>query len=313
MSSTHLRLEGPDLPSLLDQVRAEYGPGARDRPRRADPPRRRRRVLRPRALPPRGRGARGRGRRGPRRAHGRPGGGPGHWAGAAHRPDRANRDGPRRAAEPGGARRPPAARRHARRGSPAAAAPLPGRPAAQPAPTLLAALTSTAAGGTAPMSTESASFADVLSRLQHSVAGAPAPVAMPVAGPGRRAGGGGGRAADLRPPGRGPVAGACCTGEALPRCRSSPWVASSPGSRATRGPRSRQPRSLPSSRASRPRDRLPRRAPPAGARCTSTRAPRWWHGRCGSACRHRSSRTPAMPPPSTGGCCPGWSPDRPHR
>src|SRR3954463_15561681 len=29
MSSTHLRLEGPDLPSLLDQVRAEYGPGAR--------------------------------------------------------------------------------------------------------------------------------------------------------------------------------------------------------------------------------------------------------------------------------------------
>ena len=29
MSSTHLRLEGPDLPSLLEQVRAEYGPGAR--------------------------------------------------------------------------------------------------------------------------------------------------------------------------------------------------------------------------------------------------------------------------------------------
>ena len=29
MSSTHLQLEGPDLPSLLDQVRAEYGPGAR--------------------------------------------------------------------------------------------------------------------------------------------------------------------------------------------------------------------------------------------------------------------------------------------
>src|SRR3954469_5946003 len=29
MSSTHLRLEGPDLPSLLDQVSAEDGPGAR--------------------------------------------------------------------------------------------------------------------------------------------------------------------------------------------------------------------------------------------------------------------------------------------
>ena len=29
MSSTHLQLEGPDLPSLLEQIRAEYGPGAR--------------------------------------------------------------------------------------------------------------------------------------------------------------------------------------------------------------------------------------------------------------------------------------------
>ena len=164
MSSTHLRLEGPDLPSLLEQVRAEYGPGARDRPRRADPPRRGRRLLRPRALPPRGRGARGRGRR--------PGARP---VGRCPPPRPPARDGPRRPAEPGGARRPPVGT-PARPESLAREQPAPGplrsvprcRPAMGRPRRRLAAPTSTARWP-APMSTESASFADVLSRLQHSV------------------------------------------------------------------------------------------------------------------------------------------------
>ena len=145
MSSTHLRLEGPDLPSLLDQVRAEYGPGARvvhaERIRRGGVGgffARERYHLEVEVHE----AAAAAGGPGPGATAGRGGGRP--LSGAAHRPDRPNRDGPRRAAEPGGARRPPASRRHPRCGrwwQPSAA----WAAGAQPGPTLLAALTSTAA------------------------------------------------------------------------------------------------------------------------------------------------------------------------
>ena len=62
-----------------------------------------------------------------------------------------------------------------------AGSPQPGGTA--PALSLAAALASSAAGGAASLSTQSASFADVLSRLQHSVADVTAPVASPSAGP----------------------------------------------------------------------------------------------------------------------------------
>ncbi len=179
MSSTHLRLEGPDLPSLLDQVRAEYGPGAR--------------VVHAERIRRGGVGgffARERYHLEVEVHEVAAGVGPGPGATAGRGGGRATAQG-----LPTG----PTARtvmdlvdqlnqeehaahqRHA--GTPGAVAgsavPAPWAAAAQPAPTLLAALTSSTAGGTAPMSTESASFADVLSRLQHSVAGTPTPVASP--------------------------------------------------------------------------------------------------------------------------------------
>ena len=193
--------------------------------------------------------------------------------------------------------------------------PAPWAAGAQPAPTLLAALTSTAAGGTAPMSTESASFADVLSRLQHSVAGTPAPVATP---------------APL------PEAAPVAVAEEPPtfvRLGADPWpVPAAPGSapEVLQQPLGRQqpmvpetplppaavaqPRSIPPSRA----DHQPATACPAAPHRPERAAPRRERraggtGDARSACRHRSSRTPATHPPSTGGCCPGWSPDRPHR
>src|SRR3954452_20408758 len=172
MSSTHLRLEGPALPSLLDQVRAEYGPGAR--------------VVHAERI--------------------RRGGVGGFFARERYHLEVEVHEG---AAGQGGvpatARLPsgPTARTvmdlveqlnqeehvaHQRHAGTPGSCPGGAAPASwvagsgsQQAPTLLAALTSAAAGGTAPMSTESASFADVWSRLQHSVAGDPALVAPPLA------------------------------------------------------------------------------------------------------------------------------------
>ena len=113
------------------------------------------------------------------------------------------------------------------------------------------------------MSTESASFADVLSRLQHSVAGPPAPVATPALRPGSRAAGGARSepppsSAWARTPGR-------CAAATAKRSRgaaaalgspAAAWFPSNPWHR-----RSRQPRSLPPSRASSTRDRLPQPRP----------------------------------------------------
>jgi hypothetical protein len=185
MSSTHLRLEGPDLPSLLDQVRAEYGPGARvvhaERIRRGGVGgffARERYHLEVELHE----GANGGGYTGDHlggRAAG-PAAGPGIPTGPTARTvmdlvEQLNQE------------EHVAHQRHT--GAPGASAggtvPAPWLTgaASQPAPTLLAALASTAAGGTAPMSTESASFADVLSRLQHSVAGTPAPAVTPAVTP----------------------------------------------------------------------------------------------------------------------------------
>jgi hypothetical protein len=179
MSSTHLRLEGPDLPSLLDQVRAEYGPGARvvhaERIRRGGVGgffARERYHLEVEVHE-----AAAGGGHGPGATAGR-GGGPATGQGLPTGPTaRTVMD----LVEQLNQEEHDAHQRHA--GTPGAVAggavPAPWTVGAQTAPTLLAALASTAAGGTAPMSTESASFADVLSRLQHSVAAAPAPVATP--------------------------------------------------------------------------------------------------------------------------------------
>ena len=142
---------------------------------------------------------------------------------------------------------------------------------------------------------------------------APAPVATPAPVPDAAPVAVRGGAADLRPPGRGPLAGACCAGEALPRCRSSPWVAAA-WSRAPVGPQ--QSRSRAASR--RPARAAPATACPAAPHRPERAAPRRERraGGTGAAARRAGAgprgRLP-MHPPSTGGCCPGWSPDRPHR
>src|SRR3954447_22595594 len=193
MSSTHLRLEGPDLPSPLDQGSAEYGTGARvvhaERIRRGGVGgffARERYHLEVEVHE-----AAAGGGLGPGAAGGRGGGraaGQGLPPGPTARTvmdlvEQLNQE--ERAASQRHAGTPRTPGIPAAPGVPGAAAggtvPAPRAPGAQPALTLLAALASTAAGGTAPMSTESASFADVLSRLQHSVAGDPALVAPPLA------------------------------------------------------------------------------------------------------------------------------------
>jgi len=226
MSSTHLRLEGPDLPSLLDQVRAEYGPGARvvhaERIRRGGVGgffARERYHLEVEVHEAAAGGGYPGDHHGGRTAGFAPGHGDGHRAGTGPAASAGRGAG---ATAGQGLTTGPTARtvmdlveqlnqeehvaqqRHA--GTPGAvgvsgmpgavavsgmpgasgasgggtvAAPWAAGAGSQSAPTLLAALASTAAGGTAPMSTESSSFADVLSRLQHSVEGTPAPAATP--------------------------------------------------------------------------------------------------------------------------------------
>ena len=188
MSSTHLRLEGPDLPSLLEQVRAEYGPGARivhaERIRRGGVggffARERYHVevevsegseVRAPSAGPVG---------------GQPAGPVGRGASSARSVldlvDRLNQE--EDAA-------------HRRYGAPYAPAPGPAAPggpaqgaavtappwaAAWPAPSLVPAYAAAGPAGAPALSTQSASFADVLSRLQHSVsdvAEAPMPMAVP--------------------------------------------------------------------------------------------------------------------------------------
>ena len=197
MSSTHLRLEGPDLPSLLEQVRAEYGPGARivhaERIRRGGIggffARERYHVevevtevsdVRAVTAGPAGR---------------QPAGSPARGASSARSVldlvDRLNQE------EDAAHRRYAAPRTPVQglpvQGSLAPGQPGPGAPAQRavvtgppwaapwPDPSPAPACSAAGAAGSPPLSTQSASFADVLSRLQHSVsdvAEAPAPATL---------------------------------------------------------------------------------------------------------------------------------------
>ena len=182
MSSTHLRLEGPDLPSLLEQVRAEYGPGARivhaERIRRGGIggffARERYHVevevgdVRAVTAGPAGRA---------------PAGSPGRGASSARSVldlvDRLNQE------EDAAHRRYGAPRTPVQdlpvQGSVAPGQSGPGAPhqraavtgpswaAAWPDPSLAPAQPAAGTAGSPALSTQSASFADVLSRLQHSV------------------------------------------------------------------------------------------------------------------------------------------------
>ena len=195
MSSTHLRLEGPDLPSLLEQVRAEYGPGARivhaERIRRGGVggffARERYHVevevtevseVRAVTAGPAGR---------------QQAGSPGRAASSARSVldlvDRLNQE------EDAAHRRYGAPRTPGQgpvQGSLAPGQPGPGAPAqraavtgppwaaAWPDPSLAPAHSAAGAAGAPALSTQSASFADVLSRLQHSVSDvAEAPATRP--------------------------------------------------------------------------------------------------------------------------------------